>query len=105
MAFIEGWPHLRGGLCEGFHCTADKTSQTFVLCPFIWFMITHTLSISGMRSLHHTQNNNTYVSYLTNSSMSEVSFSMVRFGSRIAFCLPGMILEILPSIDDMFTTL
>ena len=21
MAFIEGWPHLRGGLYEGFHCT------------------------------------------------------------------------------------
>ena len=20
MAFIEGWPHLRGGLYEGFHC-------------------------------------------------------------------------------------
>ena len=21
VAFIEGWPHLRGGLYEGFHCT------------------------------------------------------------------------------------
>ena len=21
MAFIEGWPHLRGGLYEGFHCS------------------------------------------------------------------------------------
>ena len=21
MAFIEGWPHLRGGLYERFHCT------------------------------------------------------------------------------------
>ena len=21
MAFIKGWPHLRGGLYEGFHCT------------------------------------------------------------------------------------
>ena len=20
MAFIEGWPHVRGGLYEGFHC-------------------------------------------------------------------------------------
>ena len=25
MAFIEGWPHLRGGLYEGFHCMYIRT--------------------------------------------------------------------------------
>ena len=24
MAFIEGWPHLRGGLYEGFHCKVNR---------------------------------------------------------------------------------
>ena len=39
MAFIEGWPHVRGGLIEGchhvrgglyegFHCNADGTNVT-----------------------------------------------------------------------------
>ena len=26
MAFIEGWPHLRGGLYEGFHCSLFRNS-------------------------------------------------------------------------------
>ena len=37
MAFIEGWPHLRGGLYEGFHCTSSESSlasQTLLL-PFL----------------------------------------------------------------------
>ena len=28
MAFIEGWPHLRGGLYEGFHCTHTKMMKS-----------------------------------------------------------------------------
>ena len=36
MGFIEGWPHLRGGLYEGFHCIAgendmhNKLSEAYV---------------------------------------------------------------------------
>ena len=29
VAFIEGWPHLRGGLYEGFHCNKYLTFLTF----------------------------------------------------------------------------
>ena len=28
MAFIEGWPHLRGGLYEGFHCIYESSTNT-----------------------------------------------------------------------------
>ena len=36
MAFIEGWPHLRGGLYEGFHCMSKHfqwliTSTVYLL--------------------------------------------------------------------------
>ena len=37
VAFIEGCPHVRGGLYEGFHCTSNKDSDfgTLSFCPFI----------------------------------------------------------------------
>ena len=46
MAFIEGWPHLRGGLYEGFHCSdtliiAPSTTRDETLCnDCVVFLIT-----------------------------------------------------------------
>ena len=41
VAFIEGWPHLRGGLYEGFHCMCTFTIgvnvsvNVFHICMYV----------------------------------------------------------------------
>ena len=75
MAFIEGWPYLRGGLYEGFHCIIPYTSSILLICakyntngyvdtlhmsmPSYWNHYNYTGFLSAVGSLMMTVQNST----------------------------------------------